>query len=567
MDFILLATASGLGIVFGATVCKWVITRNTNQTSQQLTLAQHTLDTTRQTLADTQNQYHAIQAEKTDLESKLHASQLEHAKLTTLTEQLSDLKITLNDRDQQIAAQSDKQQTLLMENEGLSQTTKHLKDQLHLTQEKLQTKDSQLEEHHRALSALRAELAQHETRHEERQAAYQAQQQQLLDTKKTMQLEFSNLANELLEKKKQSFSQHNQTQLEHLLKPFREQLSQFQQRVNEVHSESVKGQSMLETELKRVLDVGLKMSSDANALTSALKGNKKTIGNWGEAQLERTLQLAGLLKDEHYATQSHYKDDDGQSRLLDVVLKLPDDKHIVIDSKVSLVDYDRAITADNEEQQREALAAHAQAIKNHIDDLAKKKYADLPGVNSPSFVLMFFPIEPAYIEALRSNKDLFDYGYTKNVVLVSYTTLLPLLRTVAHLWMMEKSHKEAREISQRAGDIYDQVCTIAQRLNKLGNTLTTAGTQYNHVLTALAGQQGLHNKVRRFNQLATKVTKSFPETTSVSHDLELHRLEALLPNQQVTDSNQETDTELETAITQDELALPASDSKHNVIEP
>ena len=167
---------------------------------------------------------------------------------------------------------------------------------------------------------------------------------------------------------------------------------------------------------------------------------------------------------------------------------------------------------------------HVKSVKKHIDDLASKDYTNLVGVRSPSFVLMFMPIEPAYIDALKSNKGLFDYGYEKGIVLVSHTTLIPILRTVSNLWMMERSNEEAREISDKAGEIYNQVCTVAERLYKLGGTLNTVSTHYNNTVTALVGSQGLHGKVERFNQLSSKISKSMPALEPSHIDFETERL-------------------------------------------
>ena len=262
-------------------------------------------------------------------------------------------------------------------------------------------------------------------------------------------------------------------------------------------------------------------------MASALKGDKKTAGNWGEAQLQRTLELAGLLPGDHFETQTSFTDSAGKRRLPDFVIKLPDRKSLVIDSKVSLVDYEKAISAETEEEREHALRAHARAVRNHIDDLAAKDYANLPGLDSPDFVLMFMPVEPAYIEAMKHNRDLFNYGYQRSVVMVSHTTLMPILRTVANLWMIDQSNRQAREISARAGEIYNQVCLVAERLQKLGNTLKAANNHYNQTVKGLAGQQGLHGKIDRFRQLSSKASKEMVELEPIHSDLEIEKLEAI----------------------------------------
>ena len=393
-------------------------------------------------------------------------------------------------------------------------------------EQELRARLDALDAEHRA---LHRDFAQLQTRAGERENHYEAQLKLLNENRESLKKEFELLANRIFEDKGKSFTSTSRESLEAMLKPFREQIAGFQSRINEVHTESVAGNSKISAEIHKVLEVGLAMNEQASNLTSALKGDKKTTGNWGEAQLERTLQLAGLEPGEHYDSQSSFKDEEGKRKLPDFIIKLPDGKHLVIDSKVSLVDYDRAISADTEEAQTEALAAHARAVRNHIDDLAGKDYANLPEIGSPDFVLMFMPVEPAYIEAMKHNKDLFNYGYQKGVVMVSHTTLMPILRTVANLWMVERSNKEAREISNRAGELYNQVCLVAERLQKLGNTLTTASRHYNDTVTSLVGKQGLHGKVERFQQVSAKASKSLPPLEPIHPDLEQDRLDVLSP--------------------------------------
>ena len=399
----------------------------------------------------------------------------------------------------------------------------------HIEELKQQVREQDAEKH-RLLgnqADLSNELTELKTAMSEKQQYFAQQKQDIEEQKQQLKVEFSELANQILEQKGKSFSESNKTELDALLTPFKQQIEGFQKRVNEVHSESIKGQAGLSAELKKVLDIGVQMSDEANNLASALKGEKKTAGNWGEVQLERTLQLAGLMKGAHYDSQDKFVDVEGNRRLPDFVIKLPDDKHIVIDSKVSLVAYDKAIAAETETEVNLALDEHVAAVKNHIDDLHKKDYSNLVGMRSPSFVLMFMPIEPAYIEALKHKKDLFNYGYEKNVVLVSHTTLMPILKTVANLWRIEQGNSEAREISERAGEIYSQVCVVAERLQKLGKTLSTVSNQYNDTVKGLAGKQGLAGKVERFSMLSSKVNKNMPQLEASHDDIEHERLELL----------------------------------------
>jgi DNA recombination protein RmuC len=352
--------------------------------------------------------------------------------------------------------------------------------------------------------------------------------QQLSETKQSLTKEFENLASKIFEEKGKTFTQTSQTSIDGMLKPFREQIEGFQKRVNDVHDDALKGNTSLNSEIKKVLDIGLQMSKEANNLTSALKGDSQQRGAWGEAQLQRTLEMSGLVQDTHFEAQSAFKDVEGKNKLTDYLIKLPDGKHIIIDSKVSLVAYDRAVGAETPEAYNLAMSEHIKSVRKHIDDLASKDYTNLVGMRSPNFVMMFMPIEPAYIEALKNNKDLFEYGYKKNIVLVSHTTLIPILRTVSNLWMMERSNTEAKEISEKAGDIFNQVCLVAERLTKLGGTLNTASNHYNNTVKALAGNQGLYGKVDRFNQLSVKVSKTLPVLEPAHMDFENERLSLIV---------------------------------------
>jgi len=438
--------------------------------------------------------------------------------LFTSRRALAAVRGQLHTRDDEIAA-------VRAEQRGHTVALEQYQNQLQERLAELSGLKSELADNRAQFNSAQQAIAQLETQRREREDRHLEQIALLNETRENLKKEFENLANRIFDDKGKSFTSTSHASLEALLKPFREQITGFQTRINEVHSESLRGNTALEKEIQKVLEIGLEMNSQATNLTQALKGDKKTTGNWGEAQLERTLELAGLQPGQHYESQVAFRDEEGKRKLPDFVIKLPDSKSLVIDSKVSLVDYDRAIAADTDEARQEALNAHAQAVRNHIDDLSSKDYVNLPGIGSPDFVLMFMPIEPAYIEAMKNNKDLFNYGYKKGVIMVSHTTLMPILRTVANLWMIEQGNREAKEISSRAGDIYNQVCLVAERLSKLGNTLRAAGNQYNDTLKGLVGRQGLHGKVERFQQLSTRANKVMPALEPLRDGIENERLE------------------------------------------
>ncbi len=450
------------------------------------------------------------QQKYTHLHQELSKTTQDYNQLASKFDELSGIK-------NQFEQQTIKVQT---ENQGLQYRLTERDEQIHhLTQERQNLTEK--------LTALSQELTELKTTLAEKEKHFSEQQQNFEQSKQQLGVVFQNLANRILDEKSRSFSQSNQTALETLLKPFREQIEGFQKRVNEIHSESVKGNAGLEAEIKKVLEIGLNMSQEASNLTSALKGEKKTLGNWGEVQLERALQLAGLEENVHYRAQAHFKDEQGGRNYPDFVLNLPDDKHLIIDSKMSLVAYESAVNSDDDFERERLLKEHISALKTHINDLHKKDYSNLIGMRSPNFVLMFIAVEPAYIEALKSDPALFNYGYERNVIMVSHTTLMPILRTVANLWRVERGNAEAKEIAEKAGEIYNQICLVAERLSKLGNTLSTVSNQYNSTVTALVGQQGLVGKVERFKTLSAKANKTMPDVELLNNQVDLARLEAL----------------------------------------
>ncbi|MFN3881628.1 MAG: DNA recombination protein RmuC [Nitrincola lacisaponensis] len=452
-----------------------------------------------------------------------------------LQDEVTERKNELIALDQQLSDAQRQYHATEKQLEGAGADNRALKEQVQELRDRLQATSAdavkQLKELKQELSsqqdrylALNKDYTELKTTLERREEHFQEQLKQLGETRQSLTKEFENLANKIFEEKGRTFTQTSQTSIDGMLKPFREQIESFQKRINEVHDVSLQGNSTLNAEIKKVLEIGLQMSKEANNLTSALKGDSQQRGAWGEAQLRRTLEMSGLVEDAHYEVQSAFKDAEGKQKQTDYLIKLPDGKHIIIDSKVALVAYDRAISAETPEEYQLAMAEHVKAVRKHIDDLASKDYTNLVGMRSPSFVLMFMPVEPAYIEALKNNKDLFEYGYKKGIVLVSHTTLIPILRTVSNLWMIERSNAEAREISERAGDIFNQVCLVAERLGKLGGTLSTVSNHYNNTVKALAGQQGLYGKVDRFSQLSAKVSKSLPHLEAVHMDFETERL-------------------------------------------
>lgn len=540
-------------LMIGYLVASSKLNKLNQQLSTELGLTQVSLSEAKQSSLEVQQSLNALQSEhqslalthgkleerNTALSEALEAQQLQSVEtINTLKQELQALKIE-HQTLQNIANELGKQASGSEEKAKLVEA--NYQDAISQRND-LQLKLDVLREQYQRLSEEQTEL---KTTLEQRDAHFKEQMAQFTETKQALTKEFENLASKIFEEKGKTFTDTSRASIDVMLKPFREQIESFQKRVNEVHDASLQGNTNLGAEIRKVLEIGLQMSKEANNLTSALKGDSQQRGAWGEAQLRRTLEMSGLIEDAHYEVQSAFKDAEGKQKQTDYLIKLPDGKHIIIDSKVALNAYDRAVGAETPEEYQLAMAEHLKAVRKHIDDLASKDYTNLIGMRSPNFVLMFMPIEPAYIEALKSNKDLFEYGYKKGIVLVSHTTLIPILRTVSNLWMIERSNAEAREISEKAGDIFNQVCVVAERLEKLGGTLSTVSNHYNNTVKALAGQQGLYGKVDRFNQLSAKVNRSLPNLEPAHIDFETERLTLIVEPiaEHETDQAQLTNTQ------------------------
>ena len=262
--------------------------------------------------------------------------------------------------------------------------------------------------------------------------------------------------------------------LQATLAPLKTQLGDFRKRVDEVYDKQSRDSASLRTELGQLKELNLKMSEDAVNLTRALKGDQKARGNWGEVVLERVLEESGLRKGHEYETQVGARSDEGRLRLPDVVVRLPEDKDIVIDSKVSLLDYERYVSAEDEDGRRQALAAHVASVRRHIADLSLKEYEKLPGLRSLDFVLLFIPIESAFMVAFDSDPDMFRVAYDKHIIVVSPTTLLATLRTVQTIWRYEHQNRNVEKIARQAGSIHDQFARVLESLEKLGGHIDRA---------------------------------------------------------------------------------------------
>jgi len=340
------------------------------------------------------------------------------------------------------------------------------------------------------------------------------------DAKTTLSDQFKNLANDILEEKSKRFAEQNQQNLDTLLKPLQEKLTDFRKQVDDTYQSEARERFALKQEVEKLAGLNIKMTDETRALTNALKGESKTQGDWGELVLETILENSGLRKGEEYLVQDSHTIDDGSRLQPDVVIRLPESKHLVIDSKVSITAYTRYIQAEDDATKTAELNSHVLSIKQHIQGLSAKNYQDLYGVGSIDFVLMFIPIEPAFLAAMRHAPDIYQEALKKNIVMVCPSTLLATVRTVAHLWRQEHQNRNAQEIARQCAMLYDKFVGFVEDLDKVGQRLEQAQVSYGDAIGKLkTGRGNLIRTAENVKKLGVKPNKSLPtKLTDVADD-------------------------------------------------
>jgi len=340
------------------------------------------------------------------------------------------------------------------------------------------------------------------------------QKAQLEDIQAQFTKEFENLANKILDDKSRKFTEQNETQLKNILDPLKDRIRDFEKRVNETHNESAIERSALKEQLGIMAKMNQRMSEEALNLTKALKGDSKKQGNWGELILEKVLEKSGLTKGREYSVQQSFTLEDGSRLQPDVVIHLPDNKNLIVDSKVSLVAYERYVASDDDDQaaQETYLKEHINSIRTHIKGLSGKNYQNLYGIGSPDFVLLFIPIEPAFILSISSDNELYNDAFDKNVVLVSPTTLLATLRTIANVWKQEYQSQNAMEIAKQGADMYDKFVSFTEDLIKVGKLMDDSKKTYSEAMNKLYdGKGNLVRRAENMKKLGIKASKQLPQ--------------------------------------------------------
>jgi len=385
--------------------------------------------------------------------------------------------------------------------EAALQQSDLLRDELMTKEEQLRELTGQTRAQEQSMIHLREKLE--EQRHE------------MLRLQERFQTEFENVANRLLEEKSQKFSAHNQQQMGELLNPLREKIKTFEENIERRFVEETRDRVSLKKEIEQLRDLNRQLSQDANNLAGALKGDNKAQGDWGEMQLEMLLERAGLNKDIHYSVQSSFADDDGRQKRPDCIIHLPESKHLIIDSKVSLTAYERFFSCQEPEEQKKHLAAHVDSMRRHIRELSEKNYTSLYQINSPDYLLLFVPLESAFNVALQHDSRLFLDALDRNIVIVTTSTLLATMRTVAFIWKQDKQKRSVMEIARQSGLLYDKFVAFVEDLRGIGQRLDSAQQAYHDAMLKLSDARRpgdtLIGKAEKIRELGAKTSKQLPK--------------------------------------------------------
>lgn len=326
------------------------------------------------------------------------------------------------------------------------------------------------------------------------------------------QKDFEILASKILEEKSMKFTIQNKENIKNILNPLQEKIQLFEKKVEQTNKESLVMHTALKHQIDGLQKLNEQMSKEAVNLTKALKGDSKAQGDWGETQLEVLLEKSGLFRDVHYSTQGGFRDDEGQLKKPDFIVHLPDNKHLIIDAKVSLTGYEEFYNGSTEKAKSAGMKKHLLSIRKHFKELGEKRYTDLYGINAPDYVLMFVPIEPALMVALSEEQNLYLEALDKNVVLVSNSTLLATLRTISSIWKHEDQKKNVFEIARQAGALYDKFEGFVQDLVKVGKSINSSKESYDLAMNKLVeGRGNLVTSVERLKKLGAKAKKSLPQ--------------------------------------------------------
>jgi len=396
-----------------------------------------------------------------------------------------------------------------------------LSERINLLESDKQNLQSELKMEREKAEKLTSENASLKTDYINLQNKLNEQKTEIEELQQKFVKEFENLANKIFEEKSTKFTEQNKEKLSEILNPLKDKISEFERKVEESSKESIKGHSSLKEQLEMLRQMNQQITQEAKNLTEALKGQTKTQGNWGEFILESILEKSGLVKGREYLVQEAITDESGKRFQPDVIVNLPENKSIVIDSKVSLIAYERFISSENENEKEKALRDHILSIRSHLKNLNSKNYQSLYKLNSLDFVLMFMPIEPAFALAVQQDSSLFNDAFEMNIVIVSPSTLLATLRTIASIWRQENQNRNALEIARQAGALYDKFVNFYNDLIEVGKKLNLAKDSYDEAMKKIHdGKGNLISGVEKMKQLGAKASKSIPQSALNRADID-----------------------------------------------
>lgn len=368
---------------------------------------------------------------------------------------------------------------------------------------------------------LKADVSSKNTLIETLHIKIEEERKRLIEQQEHLQTQFENRANQILEKKSEKFAEQNQKSIDQILKPLGEKIKSFEKSVNDKYEKDQTSRAGLATQIKMLQEANQKISQEALNLTNALKGDSKIQGDWGELQLEVLLEKSGLNKGIHFRTQNSLKDEEGNDKRPDCIIDLPDNKNLIIDSKVSLTAYERYVNTADDLQQQAYLKQHLESLKKHIKDLASKDYPNLYSINAPDYVLMFIPVEAALSTALQEDPEIFNLGLNKNIILVSTSTLMATMRTVSFIWQQENQKKNVLEIARQSGALYEKFIGFTSDLEGVGKAIEQANKKYEAAQNKLVNGRGnLIKSVEKIKKLGAKTNKSISQDLLDKSDME-----------------------------------------------
>lgn len=526
--------AAGIGLAFGVAVT-WLLTRGRIAAAIEQGRAELAVDLATATerarandaeLSKLNTVHETLKTQSSEFRDALDQARDDLAKLTERASRIPGLEATLSEAEQTLNATRQQEADLREASGRITAELKAERDALTQMRSDWLTEKTQREQAESKVSELTAELAELSTRLDAERSQAAEKLALLLEAKEALSNQFKSLANDILEEKSKRFTEQNQTNIGQLLNPLKERMSEFKAKVEEIHTKDTEQQATLKAELSQLKDLNRQMTEEAHGLATALKGQAKKQGNWGELVLGNVLDRSGLREGKDFKREVSFNTEGGRKRP-DVVIYLPQAKHLVIDAKVSLNAYTRYVNAEDDLDRQQALQEHVNAVASRIQELSNRAYFELPGLNTPEMVFMFIPIESAFVEALRADESLFQKAIEQNVLVATPTTLLTSLNIVRQLWRFEEQNAHTAELADRAGKVYKKLVSFLGSMEAVGKQLDKAKESFGTAMGQLVtGKGNLIAQAKEFEKLGVSVQTPLPEHLAAKAALELEHLPA-----------------------------------------